>query len=145
MEMKSNWTSEYVTRRDLEQVEGREGSQDKGIVALPPKLLEKIDRNRDKLSRAEFLEFCIDTLDTVLECSEEQDDAAQRRDGPRTARYEEAEETVSHSEFENLKKDIKELMQVFIDLLLSSMFESMSKATREEQERFKRRITGLLR
>ncbi len=47
-----------------------EPSQDKGVIIVPGRLLEKIDQCRDKLSRAEFVEFCADAL---LKQEEEKD------------------------------------------------------------------------
>ena len=53
--METRWKSEYATRHDLRQVEELEADNGKGIIIIPQRLLQKIDRNRDKLSRTDFV------------------------------------------------------------------------------------------
>ncbi len=105
-------------------------SQDKGIIIVPASLLEKIDQCRDKLSRAEFVEFCADAL------------LKQEEEGvPRGAKD---EESVSRQEFDEFKKGIKNLQRAYIDLLLTVSLEPLGKASAQEVESFKQRLAELL-
>ena len=107
-----------------------EPSQDKGVIIVPVSLLEEIDQCRDKLSRAEFVEFCVDAL------------LKQEEEGvPRGA---EGGETVSRQEFDEFKKGIKNLQRAYIDLLLTISLEPLSKASAQEIESFKQRLAELL-
>lgn len=118
----------------------QETIQDKGIIIVPLIVLEKIDRNRDRLSRAEFIEFCVNALLKQGEvCGIEP-----RGKRPLTADIK-AEEAVSREEFEGFKKGIKNLQRAYIDLLVNLVFEPLSKASVEEQEHFKQRVAELLR
>ena len=107
----------------------------RAVIVVPQELLEKIDRYRDELSRAEFISLCIDTL-------------LQREEPPpgRTMPQRKGElmEVVSRQEFEEFKKGIKELQRAYIDLLLSATLEPLSKTSAEEQRRFKERVAELL-
>ena len=107
-----------------------EPSQDKGMIIVPVRLLEKIDQCRDKLSRAEFVEFCVDAL-------------LKQGEGI-SARGAEGEESVSRQEFDEFKKGIKNLQRAYIDLLLTISLEPLSKASAQELESFKQRLAELL-
>ncbi len=105
-------------------------SQDKGMIIMPVRLLERIDQSRDKLSRAEFVEFCVDAL------------LKQEEEGvPRGA---EGGGTVSRQEFDEFKKGIKNLQRAYIDLLLTISLEPLSKASAQEVQSFKQRLAELL-
>lgn len=118
----------------------QETSQDKGMIIIPLRVLEKIDRNKDRLSRAEFVELCIDTL---LEQGEVLDRLKPTEGSPLAGRPE-TEEVISREEFEEFKKGIKNLQRAYIDLLLAFTVEPMTKASREEQERFRQRVAEVL-
>ncbi len=107
-----------------------EPSQDKGVIIVPGRLLEKIDQCRDKLSRAEFVEFCVDAL---LKHEEEG-----------VPRGTEGEESVSRQEFDEFKKGIKELQRAYIDSLLTVSLEPLSKAAAQEVKGIKQRLSELL-
>ncbi len=108
-----------------------EPSQDKGMIIVPVRLLEKFDQCRDKLSRAEFVEFCVDAL---LKHEEEGVSARGAKD----------EGSVSRQEFDEFKKGIKNLQRAYIDLLLTISLEPLSKASAQEVESFKQRLSELL-
>ncbi len=113
-------------------------TQDKAIIIIPARLLEKIDRSRDRLSRAEFVEFCTDTLLKRGEVS----GIAPEEVG--VVRGLKAEEAVSRQELEEFKNGIKNLQRAYIDLLLIVTLEPLSKASPEELGRFKQRVAELL-
>ncbi len=113
-------------------------TQDKAIIIIPARLLEKIDRSRDRLSRAEFVEFCVDAL---LKQGEVSGIAPEEVGAARGAK---AEESVSRQEFDDFKNGIKNLQRAYIDLLLAITLEPLSKASAEELESFKQRLAELL-
>jgi hypothetical protein len=113
-------------------------TQDKGMIIFPVRLLEKIDRSRDRLSRAEFVEFCVDTLLKQEEVSVTEPEEKISAKGAK------AEESVSRQEFEEFKNGIKNLQRAYIELLLAVTLEPLSKASAEEVERFKERLAELL-
>lgn len=109
---------------------------ERAIIVIPQEVVEKIDRYRGELSSAEFINLCIDTL-------------LQRGEEPtppqgRTLPLRSPEESISRREFEEFKKGIKKLQQAYIDLLLSATLEPLSKASAEEQRRFKEGVAELL-
>ncbi len=115
-------------------------SQDKGMIIVPVRFLEKIDQCRDKLGRAEFVEFCVDAL---LKQGEVSGVGEPEREGV-SARGAKGEETVSRQEFDEFKKGIKNLQRAYIDLLLTISLEPLSKASAQEMESIKQRIAELL-
>ena len=104
--------SEYTARHNFERevIQNME-SQNSAMFVVPQGLLDKIDRHRDKLSRAEFVDLCIDTL---LELSETQGNGAK--------------DTINRPEFEEFKKGVKDILRGYIDLLPSSTSKSPGKA-----------------
>ena len=116
----------------------------RAIVVVPQALLEEIDRHRDKLSRAEFLGFCIQSL---LEHSEE---AGHLRDHgmeekPSTfARNGEGTQGVSRQEFDEFARRVKELQRLFVNFLLDYGLESLDRAPTEVQEHFKGQVAQFL-
>jgi hypothetical protein len=90
-----------------------EENKSHGMVIIPVSLLEKIDLNRDKLSRADFIELCLDTL---LQQGQRYSDSASARPGI-AQRRKAAERGVSHADFEEFKDDIKELLRSCVDYL----------------------------
>jgi hypothetical protein len=106
------------------------------MIIVPVELLEKIDRNRGQLSRAEFIDFCIDTL---LQKGEELAPPG-AAEGETVA----PAESVSRQEFEEFRKRIKELQRAFIDFMVNWGLEPLERAPAEEQERFKEEVARLL-
>ncbi len=115
----------------------QEKNGDKCMIIVPVGLLAKIDLNRDKLSRAEFVELCIDTL---TERGDEE--GANHIAGVFTA-YRVAQQNkltssnVTRSEFEDLKSGIKDTLRSFVECLPQQMADSWTHATSEAQERSK--------
>ncbi len=138
--METTWGG-YSLRENLEQ----EGSEDNGMIIIPLRLLKKIDRNRDRFSRVEFIEFCLNTL---LEQGGAQSEVTQPPPELRRTKYHEAEDTasrsISRSEFEQFKRDIKDLMRSHINLLRGAILEPTNEITFDEQDRFRQRITDVL-
>ena len=108
-------------------------------MTVPLRLLEKIERNRGSLSRAEFVESCVDSL---LEQGTASDSAAQQMDRRVPAEGHEEEGPVSRREFEEFKQETKNLQQPYIDPLTFTQ-ESFSRASRDEQKRFRQRVSKL--
>ncbi len=113
-------------------------TEDKAIIVFPAKLLQIIDRSRDRLSRVEFIEVCIDTLLKQGEVS----GVAPEKVG--AARGVETEESVSHQEFEEFKRGMKNLQRAYIDLLLTFTLEPAARGSTEEREQLTQRVTRLL-
>ena len=115
--------------------------QGKGIVVFPQEVLEKIDRSRDNLSRAEFVESLFDSL---LEMEEAPGRARKQSESGTVAERGEVEEAASREEFEEFRKRIKNLQRTFIELLLDFAIEPVARASKEEQERLVQRVRELL-
>ncbi len=115
-----------------------EPTEDKAIVIIPAKLLRIIDRSRDKISRVEFIEVCINTL---LKQGEVPGVAPEKVGA---ARGVETEESVSHQEFEEFKKGMKNLQHAYIDLLLAFNFEPAARGSTEKREQLTQRVMKLL-
>ena len=122
----------------------------RAILVIPQALLEKIDRHRDELSRAEFTGFCIQSL---LEHSEEvghlQDqgqgqDQGQEEKPSTLARNGGGVQGVSRQEFEEFVRRVKESQQLFVDFLLDYGLESLDRAPMEVREHFKGQVAQLL-
>jgi len=117
-------------------------TRDRGMIVVPLELLEKIDRNRDELSRVEFIEFCVDTLlgygEVAAFTIEETAKAAP------IEKTKDAEAPISRSEFEDFKKGLKDLQRAYIDFLINYTLEPIDKASLEKQERFKEQVINLL-
>jgi hypothetical protein len=116
----------------------QEPNDDKCMIIVPVSLLAKIDLNRDKLSRAEFVELCIDTL------TERGDDEAQDAMEAVFPAYRVAQPKrhnggngsgVTRSEFDELKSSIKDMMRSFVESLPQHMAENWSQATSDANER----------
>ena len=119
----------------------QETSQDKGMIIVPLRVLEKIDRNKDRLSRAEFVELCIDTL---LEQGEALSRLREQTEGVTIAERPQSEEAVSRKEFEEFRKGMKKLQRAYMDLLLGLIVDPMTKASSEEQGHFRERVAEIL-
>lgn len=97
-----------------------EQARDNSIVIVPRRLVEKIDRNRDKLSRAGFIELCIDALMDMG------DDAEINEAKPNLTRTptkiqdrlpENEPKVVSRAELDEFKRSIKELLRAYVEYL----------------------------
>ncbi len=114
-------------------------TEDKAIIIMPAKIMRIIDRSRDRFSRVEFIEVCINTLLKQGEVSgvapEEVGTAKKGAKG---------EESVSLQEFEEFKRGIKNLQHAYIDVLLSSNLEPTARGSMEEREQLKQRVMELL-
>ena len=116
----------------------------RAILVIPQALLEKIDRHRDELSRAEFMEVCIQSL---LEHGEEAGHLQEQgmEEKPSTfARNGEGTQGVSRQEFEEFARRVKELQQLFVNFLLDYGLESLDRAPTEVQEHFKDQVAQFL-
>ncbi len=119
-------------KNEMEQ----EYSQAKGIIIVPLKLLAKIDLNRDTLSRADFIEQCINAL---MEQGDGESDVSRDAAGFRPTQPSRAENNaVSRTEFGEFKENIKDLLQSCIEYLPDQVVEPLARATGDAQERFKR-------
>lgn len=119
---------------------GERPNSERGIVVLPQKVMEKIDRYREELSRAEFIEICIDAL-LNQGLPERAEKRAEEAAGIKRAG---AEETVSRREFEEHKKAMKDLQHAYIDLFLNFVIEPAATASEEERAELVKRVRELL-
>lgn len=115
-----------------------EPTEDKAIIVMPAKLTRIIDRSRDRLSRVEFIEVCLNTL---LKEGEVSGVAAEKVD---TAKGAKPEEPVSRQEFEEFKRGMKNLQQAYIELLLAFNLEPAARGSMEEREQLTQRVKRLL-
>ena len=121
--------------------DGNQPSRGKGIVVFPQEVLEKIDQNKDNLSRAEFI---ASRLDSLLETEGVPDRVEKQPEHGTVAERGEVEGAVSQEEFEEFKKGVKNLQRAFIELLLDFTIEPVARASKEEQERLVQRVKELL-
>jgi hypothetical protein len=111
------------------------------MVILEHDVIEKVDANRGDLSRSEFISFCIDSL-----LDEAMSEGAQVK-GVKTidSRYV-GEEVMSayttNMDFQQLKHDLKDVMELFLEIVLNIGMEldrSRGKET-DDLEHLKSRI-----
>jgi hypothetical protein len=88
----------------------------KAILVVSEELIKKIDENRGDLSRAEFTDFCIDSLLAEEQVKGERG-VPEKEVGwsqlPQAGAY------VSREDFEEFKQSIKDLLKAFIDFFTS--------------------------
>lgn len=85
------------------------------MLLLDRGLVEKIDDNRGDLSRAEFIEFCIDTCLGVEEPEKvekypEQEFAPRQKEMPIYA---------TREEFQEFRRGMRELLRAFLDFFIT--------------------------
>jgi hypothetical protein len=80
----------------------------KAILVVSEQLMKQIDENRGDLSRAGFIDFCIDSLLGEEEVGR-----------PKPPEAEGKEVYVSREEFGEFKQSIKDLQKTFIDFFIS--------------------------
>ncbi len=97
----------------------RQGGQDKGLVIVPLGLLAKIDLHRDTLSRADFVELCIDSL---IAPTDDERDETKPLAGPRVAQYHRREDNgVSRAEFKEFKSDVLSYLRTCFEAFSDSL------------------------
>ncbi len=97
----------------------RQGGQDKGLVIVPLGLLAKIDLHRDTLSRADFVELCIDSL---IAPTDDERDETKPLAGPRVAQHRRREDNgVSRAEFEEFKSDVLSWLRTCFEAFRDSL------------------------
>ena len=114
---------------------------EKTIFILPEETVRKIDLHRGDMSRAEFIDFLIDTVLAQEEVKEEKK-VPRRREEAERARP--AEEYVSRAEFDEFRQSIKDLQKAFIDFFLTYGLELGGKPGTEEQKVFMEKVRKLL-
>jgi len=112
----------------------------RAIIVTPQALVDEIDRYRDELSRAEFIQFSIESL---LRGAGE---AAPSSEPALSTPNQETElvEGVSRQEFEEFVRRTRKMQQIFIDFMLAYGLEPLERAPAEVQERFKADVAKLL-
>lgn len=110
----------------------RQGSQEKGIVVVSPDLLARIDLHRDTLSRADFVELCIDSLTGTVE--DRADGTEPSGEHKVAERHRREDNGVSRAEFEEFKSNVLDLLRTCFEAFCDSLQEPLDKATSEAQE-----------
>jgi hypothetical protein len=110
---------------------------DKGIIVVPMTLLAKVDMNRDKLSRAEFVELCIDTVLNQVEGDADIEAAESLLENERIKQAKNPENPVSRGEFLELKENMKGMLRSFVESLPQQATKTWSRATDDAQQRSK--------
>ncbi len=122
------------------EIEQRQNG-DKAMIIVPMRLLSKIDRNREKMGRADFIELCIDTL---LEMGEGNRGASRPAavssftapaPAPSSPAPRRSDESITRSELEEFKKGVKDLLKAYLDCFPDAAVEPLTQATREANER----------
>jgi hypothetical protein len=118
----------------------------KAVLIITEELMKKIDENRGELSRAEFIDVCIDSLLGEGEVKEEEKHPPKKEgvERPKPPEAEEKEVYVSREEFEEFKQSIKDVQKTFIDFFLTYGLELGGQPTTAEQERFRQMVKRLL-
>ena len=86
------------------------------MLILDQGLIERIDENRGDLSRAEFVELCIDNCFDGVEPEKEGKHAAEREFA---TRRKEVTVYVTEEEFQEFKRGIKDVLKAFLDFFVS--------------------------
>lgn len=118
----------------------------RAILVIPQSLLEKIDAYRGEMSRAEFIDFCIEALIREKELEEERAPSEKPYRFRKPARiFKEENREVTKEEFEEFKRSIAELQRSFIEFFTTYSLEALSnRMSPEEQERFRQQVKRLL-
>jgi hypothetical protein len=111
------------------------------VLVMPQGLMDEIDSNRGEMSRVEFVDHCIRAMIREKKPSVERESHAVETE---RAKAIEEEQYVTAVEFEEFKRNIKELQGAFIDFFVSYGLELSRKAPPEEQERFRQQVRKLL-
>lgn len=95
---------------------------EKRMLIVPVELIRKIDENRGDMSRAEFLEFLIDS--PLKEESKGQ-------------------QYITKDEFRSFELDIKKLLKSFVDFFISYGLELGKHPAKKESEELNNKLQGL--
>jgi hypothetical protein len=121
-------------------------TEPKAILIVPQRLRDLIDSSREDLSRADFIELCINQM---LEAGQAPS-THQPAERPEPVHYSNGGPShqpapVSRQEFEAFTNRTKELQRLLIDFFLEYGLRNVDHESDELQERFKRDVEKLLR
>ena len=120
-------------------------TEPKAIIVVPQGLRDLIDSSREDLSRADFIELCINQMleagqaHSAHQPAERQDPVHYSNGGVHQPA------PVSRQEFESFSNRTKELQRLLIDFFLEYGLRNVDHESDELQERFKRDVEKLLR
>ena len=108
------------------------------VLVIPPGLIIKIDFDRGGMSRVESGDHSARTMAQGEKPSVEKESYAVEPERAKEEQY------ITAEEFEEFKRNIKELQGAFIDFFVSYGLELSEKALPEEQERLRHQMKRLL-
>ncbi len=114
------------------------------MLVLEQRLVEKIDENRGDVSRAEFIDFCIDKCLEAVEPKEFEREE-RRTTKPRfVARQKEATAYATKEEFQEFKHGISNLIRTFLEFFITVGLELGTSKTTEDIESLKAQLRTIL-
>ncbi len=112
------------------------------MLILDRNLVEKIDENRGDVSRAEFIEFCIDSSLDARELEREEKLATERKFAPTRK---EVSGYVTGEEFQEFRHGINDLLKSFLNFFITFDLElgtSKTKSFEDLKSRLRTTLEG---
>ncbi len=134
----------FTAKRILETRERRALMSPRKMLIVDDRLIDKLDENRGDVSRAEFVEFCLDRC--LEELQTERDQSEEKRADEREFVTKEREESVSATrrEFQEFKRNVRDLITTYLDFVTEHRPEPRAGgATQEDLDRLKRRLRAI--
>ena len=134
----------YYTAKRILEIRERRAQMSKKMLIVDDKLIDKLDQNRGDVSRAEFVEFCLDRC--LEELQTERDQSEEKRAAEPEVATKEREESVSATrrEFQEFKRNVRDLITTYLDFVTEHRPEPRTGgATQEDLDRLKRRLRAI--
>lgn len=116
----------------------------KAMLILEQKLVEKIDENRDDLSRADFIEFCIDNCLREIEPEEAERKEPDIAEETLATKPKETAIYATREEFREFKRGITNLLRTFLDFFITFGLELGTSKPAETVEQLKSQLRAIL-
>lgn len=117
----------------------------KKMLIVDDKLIDKLNQGRGDMSRAEFLEFCLDRC--LREIQGEGTPNEEKRAVEQQLSGRDREETVyaTRKDFQDLKRSVKDLIAAYIDFVTEQRPEARpGGVTRRHLEQLKNRLRAIV-
>ncbi len=116
----------------------------KAMLILEQKLVEKIDEGRGDLSRADFIEFCIDNLLKGTEGEEVGGKEPGIAEETLATKPKGAAAYATREEFQEFKRGITNLLRTFLDFFITFGLELGTSKSAETVEQLKSQLRAIL-
>ncbi len=113
-------------------------AEKRGVLVLSQSLIEKIDEGRGELSRAEFIDFCIDRC--LEQVTTEEKERKVKRAAEVAPYHKEEAGFATRDEFEEFRRGITELLGTFLDFYISFGLELGRSRGVEDLEQMRKRL-----